>query len=308
MLTRFFSHSKPIAFAILGLVFTVAFFFENFVSSSEDINPPFVFGRLGILALFFLIIFLLNFVVKRNKIQHQHTFTVSSFVLLIIAFPQVLRSTEFILGYFFLLLAFRRVLSLKTNTNIKQKILDASILLSISIWFEPAHWLFLVVIYFGIIMYVSQNYRHFIIPILGLSVGFVLHISFVLIMEGRWVHYSTYFPEFKGFSYVFETFKYGVLLSLSLLFLVWVIFQLPIIYSRAKLHESESLSQVLFFMLISILILLLNDTPLAGDIIYLILPLSILIGNYFQLKSTKKWTKESFYLLYIAGIVFSAIY
>jgi hypothetical protein len=308
MLTRFFSQSKPIAFAILSILFAVAFVIENFVSTSVNLNAELVFSKLGILLVFLLVIFLLNFIVKRNKIHSQHTFAVSSFTLIIIAFPELLRSSEFIVSYFFLLLAFRRILSLKTNTNIKQKIFDSGLLLSISIWFEPFHWLFLLVIYFGVIMYASQNYRHFIIPFVGLAVGFILHISYFLIFEDKWIHISTYFPVFNGVDSFFDSLKYGVLLGYLLVVLLWIIFQLSGIYNRAKLHESESLSVILFFMLISVGILISNGSPLAVDAIYLILPLSILVGNYFQLKSTKKWIKESLYIFFIMGILFSALY
>lgn len=308
MLTRLFSHSKPIAFAILGILFSMAFFIENFISTSFELNAALFFNKIGVLVVFLLIIFLLNFIVKRNNIHNQHTYAISSFVLLIIAFPEILRSSDFVLAYFFLLLSFRRILSLKTNTHIKQKILDSGLLLSVSIWFEPTHWLFLLVIYFGVIMYASQNYRHFIIPLVGLGVGFLLHFCFFLIFENTWPRYSYYLPEYKGVDTFFESFKYGILLGLLVLILVWIIFRLPIIYNKSKLHERESLSFTLFFMLISVSVLGLNNTPLSRDAIYLIWPLSIFIGSYFQMRSTRKWTKEVLYLAFVSGIIFSAIY
>ncbi|WP_019037185.1 DUF6427 family protein [Psychroflexus tropicus] len=308
MLTRLFSHSKPIAYAILSILFIMAFFTENFISSKVEVDTTFVLSKIGVLIVFLLILFLLNFMVKRNKIHQQHTYAISSFVLLIIAFPDILRSVEFIVGYLFLLLSFRRILSLKNNTNIKQKIFDASLFLSISIWFVPMHWLFAVVIYFGIILYVSQNYRHFIIPFVGLSVGIVIHLCFFLLLKNEWTSLSFYFPNFNGVQGLFSDFKYNILLSLILFVLVWVLFQLPSIYSRAKLHERESLSLILFFLFISILVVLVNNTLISKDAVYLIFPLSILIGNYFQLNSTKKWIKESIYILFISGIIFSAIY
>jgi hypothetical protein len=308
MLTRLFSHSKPIAFVILSILFAVAFFIENFISTTIDIKASVIFQKLGLLAVLFLILFLLNFIVKRNRIQKTHSYTVSSFVFLIIAFPEVLRSTDFLLAYLFLILSFRRIVSLKTNTNIKQKIFDSSFLLSISIWFEPFHWFFLLVIYFCVIMYASQNFRHFLIPLVGLAVGFVIHFCYFLIFEDKWVDFSRYSFEFNGIDPFFDTFKYGNLLGLLMLIFIWIIFKLPLIYSKAKLHVGESLSVVLCFLLVSIVVILFNNSPLSKDAIYLIWPLSILIGNYFQLKSTKTWTKEVFYILFIAGIAFSAIY
>ncbi|NEV92875.1 hypothetical protein G3567_01780 [Psychroflexus sp. YR1-1] len=308
MLTRLFSHSKPIAYAILSILFAIAFCIENFFSTPIDLSTALVFGKLGILLVFLLLVFLLNFIVKRNKIHQQHTYAASSFVLLIIAFPEVLRSSEFVISYFFLLLSLRRILSLKTNTNIKQKIFDASLLLSISIAFDPFHWLFLLVIYFGVTLYASQNYRHFIIPIAGLAIGVILHISYFLIFENTWINFRDYLPKFTGIDTFFETFKYGSLTGFILAILTWIILQLPIIYNRAKLHERETLSLILAFMLISLSALIFNHKPVSEDAIYLIWPLAILIGNYFQLKSTKKWIKEVFYIFFVSGIVFSAIY
>jgi len=308
MLTRLFSHSKPIAYAMLSIVFISAFIVENFISTKTDMSASLIFSKIGILLVFLLIMFLLNFMVKRNKIHQQHTYAISSLVLLIISFPEILRSVNLVLGYAFLLLSFRRILSLKSNTNLKQKILDASLFLSISIWFIPMHWLFVSVIYFGVIVYASQNYRHFIIPILGLAVGFLLHTSFFLILKDEWVHFSFYLPDFSGPYEYFDSFKYNVLLGLLMVVMVWIFFHLPTIYSRAKLHESESLTLTLFFLIISIATLILNDNAISKDALYIIWPLSIFTGSYFQLKSTKKWVIETFYLIFISGIIFSAIY
>jgi hypothetical protein len=307
MLTRFFSHSKPIAFTIISILFTVAFFIENFLSKSVEVSTSFILNKIGLLAVFLFIIFLLNFMVKRNNIHKSNTYAVSIFVFLSIAFPELLRSSEFILSYLFLLLSMRKILSLKTNKNVKQKIFDSGFLLMISILFDPFHLLFLIFIYFGVIMYASQNYRHFIIPLFGIIVSFVMYTSFILIVENSFLNYSIYLPRFSNIENPFTNFKYSFLLSLSLLLLLWIIIQFPKIYSRSKLHVSESISLILVFLVVSLAVLLLNETSISVDIIYLIFPLSILIGNYFQLNSTKKWIKEVFYALMLGGIVFSAI-
>lgn len=308
MLTRLFSYSKPIAFILLSILFVVAFGIENFFFTEIEVNTRVVFSKIGVLIIFLLIIFLLNFIVKRNKIHKQHTFAISSFVMLLICFPEILRSTQFVLGYFFLILSLRRLISLKSNISIKQKLFDSSFLLSISICFVPMHWLYLLVIYFGIIIYASQNYRHYLIPLVGLSVGFIIHFCSVLVLDNEFVHYSFYLLEFNGINYMFGDLKYNVLLGILLVLLIWVFFQLPSIYEKAKLHEKESLSMILLFTLTSILIFILNELPIAKDAIYIILPLSILIGSYFQLETTKKWIKEVHYFIIIIGILISAIY
>ena len=144
MLTRFFSHSKPIAFAIISILFTMAFFIENFLSISVEVSASYIIKKTGLFFVFLFIIFLLNFMVKRNKIHKSNTYAVSIFVFLSIAFPELLRSSEFILSYLFLLLSMRKILSLKTNKDVKQKIFDSGFLLMISVFFNPFHLLFLI--------------------------------------------------------------------------------------------------------------------------------------------------------------------
>lgn len=308
MLTRFFSHSKPIAYAITVVVFAIAFVIENFFSNSEEVNTTFTFKKLMTFVVFLLILFLLNFILKRNKIHGSNTYAISTLTLLLIAFPEVLRSYNFAFGYFFLLLAVRRILSLKTNTAVKQKLLDAGLLLSVSMMFEPLHVLFLGFIFLSVMMYVGYNFRHFIIPFVGVLIGYYVFASFSYIVHNEWIPLLDFLPEFDGFDLIVNQFKYNILLIFIAALIIWIIIQLTKIYSKAKLHQSESLNLIIVFWIISVLVLLLSATTWSVGALYILLPLSIFIGSYFQLKTTKTWVKEVFYLLMIAGIIYSAIY
>ena len=308
MIARFFNHSKPIAYIALCAIFMLAFVIENFFSVTVEVTAGVIFSKLGVLLVFLAIGFLFNTIVKKNNIHQQHSFAVSSVVFMVVAFPEVLRASELIISYLFLILALRRIYDLKTNTLIKQKLLDASLFLSASTWLEPFHLLFLVVIYFGVVMYASQDFRHFIIPIVGLFVGFVLLTCYALVFENRGLHVSEYIPQGFSLDVFKESFKYRVLSFYLFVLLVWVIIKLPSLYRRAKLHESESLSLTLFSLVISLVIMATNTNTIALDAIYIIFPLSILIGNYLQLKTTRTWVRESIYGLFLAGILFSALY
>jgi len=308
MIARFFNHSKPIAYIALSGIFTLAFLSVNFFSDTVELTASIIFSKLGLLLVFLAIGFLLNTIVKKNNIHQQHSFAVSSFMFMVMAFPEVLKASELIISYLFLILALRRIYDLKTNTLIKQKLLDASLFLSASIWLEPFHGVFLIVIYFGVVMYASQDFRHFIIPIVGLSVGFVLLTCYTLVVENRWLHVSEYIPQGFSLEFFTEGFKYSVLSLYLLVLLAWMVLKLPTIYSRAKLHQNKSISLTLFLLVISLAITATNANTVAVDVIYILFPLSILIGNYLQLKTTKTWIKESFYVLFLAGILFSGLY
>ncbi|MFN2261650.1 MAG: DUF6427 family protein [Psychroflexus sp.] len=308
MITRFFNHSKPIAYILVSLIFGLAFFFENFISIGIDFDSGYVFRKTGVFLVFLLLLFLLNFILKRNKIQQQHTFTISAFVLLLIAFPEVLRSEKLIISYIFLLFAVRRIVSLKNNKFFKQRIFDAGFFLFFASILEPWHILFSLPIYYAILLYASQNYRYFILPILGFVIGLVLHTTYFLIVEDRFIDYTLFFPEVSLETSLFSNFKYGFLLVLNVLLLVWGLLQMPKVFSKAKLHQRKSLSVFNVILIISLVILILNQREFSEDALYFVLPISIFMGNYFQLKSTKTYIKEIIYALMIVGILVSALY
>ncbi|WP_127845894.1 DUF6427 family protein [Psychroflexus aestuariivivens] len=308
MITRFFNHSKPIAYILVSLIFGIAFFFENFISLDFEFDSAYVLRKIGIFIVFLLLLFVLNFILKRNKIQKQNTYTLSIFVLLLIAFPEVLRAEKLIISYIFLLFAVRRIISLKNNKFFKQRIFDAGFCLFFASVLEPSHLLFAVVIYYAILLYASQNYRYFILPILGFLVGLVLHTTYMLITEDQFVNYIEYLPEIRLESHMFADFKYGFLLVLNLLFLIWSLFQMPKVFSQAKLHQRKSLNVFNVILVISLVILIFNHRSFYEDALYFVLPISIFMGNYFQLKTTKTYMKEIIYALMIIGILVSALY
>lgn len=308
MITRFFNHSKPIAYILVSLIFGLAFFFENFIGLNIDLDGGYIFRKIGVFLVFLLFLFLLNFILKRNKIQQQHTYTLSIFVLLLIAFPEVLRAEKLIISYILLLFAVRRIVSLKNNKFFKQRIFDAGFCLFFASILEPSHLLFAVVVYYAILLYASQNYRYFILPIVGFLVGLVLHTTYVLITEDQFVNYAEFLPEIRLESYMFADFKYGFLLVLNLLFLVWSLFQMPKVFSKAKLHQRKSLNVFNVILIISLVILIFNHRSFYEDALYFVLPISIFMGNYFQLKTTKTYKKEIIYALMIIGVLVSALY
>jgi len=164
------------------------------------------------------------------------------------------------------------------------------------------------VVYYAILVYASQNYRYFILPILGFLVGMVLHTTYVLITEDQFVDYLDMLPQIRLEPYVFSDFKYGFLFVLNALFLLWSLLQMPKVFSKSQIHQRKSLNVFHVILVLSLAILLFNHRNFYEDALYVVLPISIFMGNYFQLKSTKTYVKEIIYALMFAGVLVSALY
>jgi len=118
-----------------------------------------------------------DFVVKRNKLTGTNSFAILFFVLLFVVFPETLGDSKAIFTSFFLLLAMRRLLSIKSLKNIKLKIFDASLWICISSIFYEWALLYLLLVLAAIYIYDPKNIRNWLVL---LSAGF----CFIMILYG----------------------------------------------------------------------------------------------------------------------------
>lgn len=174
MISIIFGKTKPINFIIvLAFLFvfywTVHFFlFERF-SSPDEIPLQILF-----LALLLFSIFVVDFIVKRNKITGSNSFTILFYALLTVVFPETLLDPNAIISSFFLLLAMRRLISISSLKNIKFKIFDATIwILAASLFYDWA-LLFLILVFATIYMYDPKNVRNWLVPFAGFFTVFMI--------------------------------------------------------------------------------------------------------------------------------------
>jgi hypothetical protein len=177
MISSIFEKTKPFNFIIL-LVFlflfywSVQFYLLHFSISDIEIVPS-----IGILTILLFSVFVVDFVVKRNKLTGTNSFAILFFVLLFVVFPETLGDSKAIFTSFFLLLAMRRLLSIKSLKNIKLKIFDASLWICISSIFYEWALLYLLLVLAAIYIYDPKNIRNWLVL---LSAGF----CFIMILYG----------------------------------------------------------------------------------------------------------------------------
>jgi hypothetical protein len=148
-----------------------------------------------LLGLLFFSVFLVNFVVKRNQITGTNSFAMLYFVILIVLFPEVLLDENAIFCNLFLLLASRRLVSLKSLKDIKLKIFDATLWIVIASLFYDWALLYLLVVFIAIYFYEPKNIRNWLVPLCGL-VAVVLIANAFLVVVGL----PDYFSEHYSFS------------------------------------------------------------------------------------------------------------
>src|SRR5690606_3096972 len=174
MISSFFGKTKPINYIIL-LVFLFGFYwivhlylFHKRYWSDQLLGQAVVIGCL------MFTIYLVDFIVKRNKLLMTTSFASMYYTLLIVVFPEVLIDSNGIFCSFFLLLSIRRILSLRSLKDIKLKLFDATLWIMVASLFYEWAILYLILVFVAIYFYDAKNIRNWLIP-------FVAAITFALI-------------------------------------------------------------------------------------------------------------------------------
>lgn len=180
MISSFFSKTKPINYAIV-LFFLLVFYLSNFVLVKDEI------GNLVIIIFFFIALLLQVFVVQEiirtRKTTNPTSFAMLFFVLLCMAIPKVISAKEVVFCNFFLILALNRLLALKSLTQVKQRIFDASLWICVASIFDPWALFFLLLVFLAVYVYGTKEFKSWLVPIVAISFFTLLITSFLCVTK-----------------------------------------------------------------------------------------------------------------------------
>ncbi len=204
MISSVFGKTKPINYIILLSILFIIYWAVNVYLFEEVLSPTDWVWKTLALGFLMFTLFVLNFVVKRNQITDSSTYAILFFTLFIAFFPEVLLDTNAIFCGFFVALAIRRIVSLRTLKNIKLKLFDASLwIVAGSIFYDWA-LLFIILVFMAIYMYEPKNFRNWLIP-------FAACITVVSI-------FFTALAAFGNINYLFEHYTFNLDINTNLLY------------------------------------------------------------------------------------------
>ena len=296
MIASIFSKSKPINFVIVFIIMAMAFI---------KANQPFFKASMSLVAftehilLFFASYFLVltsNFIVEKNNLTKNNHFQILLFGLFVLMFPQSTLEKDIIFANFFVLLGMRRVLSLRTPTQTKNKLFDAAFWFGIAALFYFWAILFFVLIFIALLLHTDNRIKNWIVPFVGLATVFVLFTSLSIVL------YDDFFEIFKpspAVSYDYSHYnqlQYLIAITVLLSFGVWSsIFFMKIIKKKKK-DIRPSLKIVFIALLVGFVVSVLAPKKNGSEFLFLFAPLSIIITNYIEIIE-EQWFKEVFLAL-----------
>ncbi|MFI2741725.1 DUF6427 family protein [Zhouia sp. PK063] len=292
MISSIFGKTKPINFVLIGILFVLFFVSAHFFIPSTAYKTPDLPKSLGILLTLTLSVFLINFIDIKNKLSAQNSYVFLFFVLFLGMFPQTFISTKISIASLFILFSVRRLASLRSNINVKQKLFDASIFIAIASIFYNWSLVFYLLVYLSIIIFTSKDYRNWLVPFIGFFTVAFLMFTYEFLTDDFQFNLSYLTFEITLNTEKFRDINYLLPMSfLVVLGIVAALFYLNKLQSKTGATRAIMLF-IFLYLLITVAIGLITDSHNGAELIFIGFPLMVIIANYIE-NLKIKWLKES---------------
>ena len=301
MITSIFKKSKALNLLIVFFITLLAFVKVRITDYADiEISGLYIFKQIGLFLLCYATIALLNFIVRKNSLGKDTKYAMLLFSLFLLMLPETTNNTNILFSNVFILLALRRLLSLRSQLNVNKKLFDATFWIAIATLFYFWAILFLPLIILLLLLYDDNKINHWIIPFMGLATVFVITTSISLLC------YGTFLGAFKSLPHVsfnysnYNSATHWIAITIILSFGIWSsVFYVKSIKQKKKIFR-KSFSSIFVAVLLSFIIIVLAPQKNSSEFLFMFAPLSIIIANYIEVIQ-EKWFKELFLLLLIAA-------
>jgi hypothetical protein len=184
MISSIFGKTKPINFIILlGFLFLFYWVVQVYLLGT-DFSTNQIAVEILVLSILLFSVFIVDFIVNRNKLTGANSYAILFYTLLFVVFPETLSDSNAILCSLFLLLSTRRVLSIKSLKDIKSKVFDATLWVLVASLFYDWAILYMVLVFVTIYIYEPKNIRNWLV-ILSAAFSFFMITFTVLIFANN---------------------------------------------------------------------------------------------------------------------------
>jgi hypothetical protein len=287
MITSVFKKSTPLNYSLVVFLILVFFLMYQFQDLSWVQSGILIFQKAGLLTILLASVFITNFIVKKNGLCKDSSYTIFFYFLFLIFSPSVLDNQNLIFGNFFILLALRRLISLQSLKASKEKIFDASLWIFIASLFHFWSILFIVLVFISIIFHVSRDYRNWILPFIALFITAVLFLLFSLLFGINPIEFiiknATTNFEIDYFTNNYQNGALSIYVSVALFFIVSMFLSL----SNRPLLLHTSFKKIIASFFIGVVILIIYYNKSNDLLIFTFAPLAMMATSHIEIAQEK---------------------
>jgi hypothetical protein len=287
MITSVFRKSTPLNFSLVVILMLVFFFLYQIQEPSWINSVILILQRVGLLSVLLGTIFLTSFISKRNGLSKDSTYTAFFSFLFLIFFPDLFNNPNLILANFFILLAIRRLVSLQTLKETKEKLFDASLWIFVAALFQFWSILYILLVFISVVFHVSRDYRNWVIPFIALFAVSILFILCSLIFD---INSIAFLQEnckinlsVDYFTNNYQNAAFSIYVTVALFFVISMFSTL----SNRPLVLHSSYKKVIASFFIGIFVFVLSANKSNELLVFTFAPLAIMATSHIEIAQPK---------------------
>ncbi len=300
MITSIFKKSTILNYSLIVVLLLITFFLYQ----TSNLGTVLATNRLSKNGLFIVLLlasfFLVNFMAKKNGLTKDSSYTILFFLLFLILFPSVFSNTNLMLANFFLLLSFRRLISLQSLKAPKEKIFDAAMWIFIASLFHFWCILFIILVYISIIFHASRDYRNWLLPFVAFFTSAILFLMAAIVFNKTWIDYFLSQTQVNFELNYFTNNYQNAALSFYVVLAVYFLFSMILSLSNRPLILQASYKKLIFGFLIGVIVFVMSPEKNNAMLLFTFLPLSVMCTNNIEYSQSKMY-QEIVLLFAIAG-------
>jgi hypothetical protein len=300
MITSIFKKSTILNYSLIVVLLLITFFLYQ-TSNLDTVLATNRLSKNGLLIVLLLAsFFLVNFMAKKNGLTKDSSYTILFFLLFLILFPSVFSNTNLMLANFFLLLSFRRLISLQSLKAPKEKIFDAAMWIFIASLFHFWCILFIILVYISIIFHASRDYRNWLLPFVAFFTSAILFLMAAIVFNKTWIDYFLSQTQVNFELNYFTNNYQNAALSFYVVLAVYFLFSMILSLTNRPLILQASYKKMIFGFLIGVIVFVMSPEKNNAMLLFTFLPLSVICTNNIEYSQSKMY-QEIVLLFAIAG-------
>ena len=287
MLTSFFSKSKPVIFLTVVLFMAVFYISANLKPVFQQFEIYTILTKLAVLVSFLLSAMVLNFIAKKNELTKRSGYKILIFAVCSVSFLAILTDNQVIAANLCVLLALRRIISLRSRKDIALKIFDATFWICVASLFYFWSILFLFIVYCGILFHAVNYFKNWLIPLVAIFIVFLMVTAYHLMFNDAFYTWAAWFQQS---SFKFENYQnLNILIPISIILALtfWTLSHYFKLFKKSGIRSRPTYMLVIITLVISIFVAILSPVKDGSEWLFFFVPFSIITSNYFESKKEK---------------------
>ncbi|MCK5814782.1 MAG: hypothetical protein KAH07_02445 [Flavobacteriaceae bacterium] len=287
MIANFFKKTKPIQTIFISLLFLLFYLLSIFFVEKSEFSLSVIAEKVGTLLLFFTFFIIIRFIKRKNQFSGQDSYLLLFMVLLFAIFPGTMVINKVLLSHFILLVAFRRIYSMRSFENIDQKIFDSGFWIGVASLFYMWSAIFVILVLIAIMVYSSDKIRGMFVLLIAYSTPLFLSFTYYFWNDNTEVFYNKLIFEYSFSNGVFDIPKLMIPLVFVIICSLGALAILKFKINNLSNNIKPSLPLLLGHYLIGLYMVYIIPNETGTTFVFVFIPVVVFIANALQVITNK---------------------